>query len=213
MKTAESDVFDRLFSSYPELLCCEGAVLASYEVLADVYDNGCKLLICGNGGSAADSEHITGELMKGFNLKRPLSAGQRKAFSGFDNAQYIADNLQNALPAISLVSQTALMTAFLNDVAPDMLFAQQVFGYLTPGDALIALSTSGGSANVVNAACTAVAQGGSVVAITGRKKSRLSDVATVTINLPADTPFEVQELTLPVYHAICAALELRYFDK
>ena len=205
--------FEELYQTYPALMSCREDIERAYDCLCKTYEQGGKVLVCGNGGSAADSEHIVGELMKGFNLKRELSKEQKETFTRFEDADYLTGNLQNALPAISLVSQTGLITAFLNDVAADMLFAQQVIGYAKKGDTLIALSTSGNSKNIINAARTAEALGCAVLAVTGESGGRLRADSDVCIALPAKAPYAVQELTLPVYHALCAAVEEQFFGK
>ena len=168
--------------------------------------------MCGNGGSAADSEHIVGELMKGFNLRRPMPQELKNKFAQVENGEHIADTLQMPLRAISLASQVGVMTAFANDCDADLIFAQQILGYGDEGDILIALSTSGNSKNVVYAAETAKVLGVKVLALTGGKESKLSALSDITVKLPEYTPFEVQELTLPVYHALCAAVEAEFFE-
>lgn len=206
-------IFEKLLETYPVLEVCRDDILNAYNLLFSCYQNGGKVLVCGNGGSAADSEHIVGELMKGFNLRRPLSEEEQARFSVVEGGAEIAAKLQGALPAISLVSQVGLITAFSNDVDPSLIFAQQVFGYAGSGsDVLIALSTSGNSANVVNAALTAKVVGTKSLAITGEKESRLSSLSDVCIKTPACTPYEVQEYTLPIYHALCAMLESALFS-
>ncbi len=205
--------FEELLIAYPALTNCLNDIRSAYACLYDTYAKGGKVLVCGNGGSAADSEHIVGELMKGFKLKRELSQKQRSLFSGYDNAEYIADNLQNALPAISLVSQTSLITAYLNDVSADMLFAQQVFAYAKKGDTLIALSTSGNSENVITAARVALSLLCNVISLTGEDGGKLKEDSTICIRLPASEPYAVQEFTLPVYHALCAAIEMKFFGE
>ena len=202
MKTS-AEIFETLYTTYPSLLPCRSDIKRAFGALLACAEKNSTVLICGNGGSAADSEHIVGELMKGFNLKRPLSTEIKDAFSSVPGGAEIAEKLQSPLRAISLVSQTGLITAFANDVAADLIFAQQV----------LALSTSGNSKNVVNAVLTSKATGIVSVAITGEKESRLSELADITIMLPANTPFEVQELTLPVYHALCAAVEAELFSE
>ncbi len=211
MKEQTVKIFDELFKRYPELLTCKDSVSKAFSLLLATYKNDGKVLVCGNGGSAADSEHIVGELMKGFNYKRELSPEQKALFSEIDNGGYIADHLQGALPAISLVSEKGLMTAFINDVEADLVFAQQVFGYLKKGDVLFALSTSGNSVNIVNAAKTAKALGGKVVSITGKDGGMLKAFSDASIVVPSDKTYIIQEYTLPVYHAICAALESEMF--
>lgn len=209
-----AEIFDTLYKTYPTLLPCRDSIEQAFKALTECAKAKATVLVCGNGGSAADSEHIVGELMKGFNLKRPLSSEQKKLFNDIPDGEAFADKLQCGIRAISLVSQTGLITAFSNDIAADMIFAQQVFAYAQRSeDVLIALSTSGNSKNVVNSVYAAKAAGIRSVAITGENDSKLSEYSDITIKLPAHTPFEVQELTLPVYHALCAAVEAEMFDE
>lgn len=172
---------------------------------------GGKILVCGNGGSAADAEHIVGELMKGFRLHRPLSAVEKEAFEEVKDGRKLADSLQKGIPAISLNSHTALMTAVGNDTDYRMVFAQQVYGYGQKGDVLIAMSTSGCSANVVEAAKTARVLGMKVIGITGEESSELEEYSDICFRMPAGETYQVQEYTLPLYHALCAMLEERMF--
>jgi D-sedoheptulose 7-phosphate isomerase len=178
-----------------------------------MYRHGGKLLICGNGGSAADSEHIVGELMKGYLSKRPLPDPVRQRFSAVfpDDGAYLADHLQGALPAISLVSQSSLLTAFANDVAADLIFAQQVYGYGRPGDVLLAISTSGNAANVVRAIQVARVQGLKSIGLTGRDGGALKTLCDLAIRVPADTTPTIQEYHIAVYHTLCALLEEEFF--
>lgn len=209
-----AEIFETLYNTYPALLPCRELIDEAYQILLDCARNNATVLVCGNGGSAADSEHIVGELMKGFNLRRPLSDEKKALFNGIPKGNEIADKLQSGIRAISLVSQVGLISAFANDVDADLVFAQQVFAYAQKKeDVLIGLSTSGNSRNIVKAAYAAKAVGIRSIAITGDKPSKLSDTADVTIMLPAHTPFEVQEFTLPVYHALCAAVEADMFDR
>lgn len=206
-------IFNTLYETYPVLRCCETEIEAAYALLKTAVDNRALIMVCGNGGSAADCEHITGELMKGFNLKRPLSPAEKAKFDGVEGGAAIADKLQGAIRCISLVSQVGVISAFANDIDPALVYAQQVWGYAaSPKDVLICLSTSGNSENIVNAAKTAKAAGIRTLAITGEADSVLSALCDVTVKLPAHTPFAVQELTLPVYHALCAALEAELFN-
>ena len=213
MKKSAEKFLTELIKKYPSLLSCEKDIKAAYELLFNCYKNSGKVLVCGNGGSAADSEHIVGELMKGFHLPRRLTDKEKSSFSRFPDGEKIANGLQKGLPAISLVSHTGLMTAFLNDCAPELLFAQQVYGYMKASDVLIGLSTSGNSENVVNACITAKALKGKAIAITGEKESKLSEICDVTIKLPSYDTAEIQEYTLPVYHCICAMLEEEFFGR
>lgn len=204
-------IFETLYKSYPVLSDNADEIEAAYRLLSVCADKG-TIMVCGNGGSASDSEHIVGELMKGFNLKRPLSQEDIDKFTG-DDKENIAKKLQYGIRAISLVSQVGVISAFANDCDPSLVFAQQVFAYAqNENDVLIALSTSGNSLNIVNAVKAAKAAGIKAVAITGGKDSKLSALCDVTIKLPAFTPFEVQEYTLPVYHALCAQLEADKFN-
>ena len=185
-------------------------LLSAYRLLKDCYDGGGLVLTCGNGGSAADSEHIVGELMKGFLSRRPLNEKDAAVFTGLADEKF-PKKLQKALPAIALVSQTALLSAYANDVDASMVFAQQAYAYAKENDVLIGLSTSGNSANVVNAAIAAKAKGAKVIALTGEKESRLSELADVAFRVPSQETFVVQEYHLPIYHALCALIELAYF--
>lgn len=209
-----TEIFNTLYSTYPALVPCRESIEKAFTLLTECAKAKATVLVCGNGGSAADSEHIVGELVKGFNLKRPLSAEQKALFEDIPNGEAIAEKLQCGIRAISLVSQTGVITAFANDVSADLIFAQQVFAYAQKHeDVLIALSTSGNSKNVVNAVYTAKAAGIRSIAVTGENESKLSEYSDITIKLPAHTPFEVQEFTLPVYHALCAAVEAELFDE
>lgn len=204
------EVLRTLFENYSDLLACEEDVHAAARLVTDSFRLGGKLLVCGNGGSAADSEHVVGELMKSFRFKRPVDSAfvesYRKA-NGIDAPTW----LEGALPAISLVSQTALSTAFGNDEVAVGVFAQQVYGYGKPGDVLLAISTSGNSANVVEAVRVARAKGVHVVSLTGSQESTLTPLSNICIRVPRSEVFRVQELHLPVYHALCAAAEAELF--
>ncbi len=199
--------FDELFLRYPSLEECRAEIDSAYNILKDCYKNKGKVLACGNGGSAADADHIVGELMKGFLLRRPI---KDKAANG-DGEILLC--LQGALPAISLNAHSALFSAFSNDLSFENVYAQQVWGYGEKNDALIALSTSGNSLSVVNAVRAANAAGINSVAVTGAKDSKLSEISTVCIKLPETETFKIQELTLPVYHCLCAMLEAEFFGE
>ncbi len=201
-------IFSELFERYPHLTNCRSDIYSAFELFRNCYDNGGKILCCGNGGSAADSDHFVGELMKGFLKKRPLSDEEKNLFDD----EYISANLQKGLPAISLCAHSALMTAFENDVAPSLVFAQQVYAYAKENDVLFCFSTSGNSENIVYAAKAAKASGIKSVAVTGEKESRLSEICDICIRLPETETFKVQELTLPVYHCLAAMLEENYFE-
>ncbi len=203
-----SEFLTTLIERFPALSECEKDIISAYNLMIGCYDNGSKLLCCGNGGSAADCDHLVGELMKGFLKKRPLSDEEKDKFS-LENLAY---SLQKGLPAISLCAHSALMTAFSNDEDPDFVFAQQVYGYANKGDILVAFSTSGNSANIVYAAMAAKAAGVAVISITGANESRLSEISDVCIRIPETETFKIQELTLPVYHCLAAMVEENYFE-
>jgi len=196
------DVFDDLVARYPQLKGCEGEIAKAYEILLACYRNGGKVLTCGNGGSASDAEHIVGELLKKFKKHRDIDAAIAAKLPS-----ELAAKLEGALPAVSLVSMSGILTAFANDVAWETAFAQQVYGLGRAGDVLIALSTSGNSANCVAAALVARAKGLKVVAMTGAGGGKLAAVADAAIKVPETETYKIQELHLPVYHALCAALE------
>lgn len=204
-----------LLKRYPCLENCRSDIEAAVNMLKSSYKQGGKLLVCGNGGSCADSEHIVGELMKGFLLKRKPDVKFKAALknSGYEDYEYIADNLQGALPAISLPSQTALISAFANDVSSDMVYAQLVYGYGNINDVFLGISTSGNSKNVVCGAKVAKAKGLKTLALTGEKESKLSEVCDISIKVPETETYKVQELHLPVYHYICYELEKEFFEE
>jgi len=180
-------------------------------MLNQSWKDGGKLLVCGNGGSCADAGHIVGELMKSFKLRRPIKPEIREKLSAFPDGKSIAGSLEGALPAISLCSQAPLMTAFMNDADASLVFAQQVYGYGRPSDVLLAISTSGNSKNCLNAAMTAKALGMKVVSLTGAGGGKLAKLSDILIDVPETETFKVQELHLPVYHAVCAMVEADNF--
>lgn len=186
-------------------------VYKAYEILLESCRNGGKILACGNGGSASDSAHIVGELMKGFRLDRTLDESEKAVFSEVEGGEFLAEHLQKGIPAISLCAGDALLTAVGNDTAYRMVFAQQVYGYGNCGDVLIAMSTSGNSENVVEAAKTARVKGLKVIGITGLRDSKLELYSDVCLKMPSEETYRIQEYTLPVYHALCAMLEAELF--
>ncbi len=204
---------DILISRYPVLSVCESDIIAAYKLLVASYEQGGKLLITGNGGSAADSEHTVGELMKAFVLPRKLKTEQRNALIAVDEelGSVLADNLQGAMPAIALDGHIALSTAYMNDCEPLLCFAQQVNGYGYSGDVFLGISTSGNSKNVLYAAVTAKAKGLKVIGLTGAKENKLMKFADVCIRVPETETYKIQELHLPVYHTLCLMLEEKFF--
>lgn len=213
MKKTTEIIIEKLNKRYPDLDVY--SVNLAIEEIINCYKQKNKLLVCGNGGSASDSLHIVGELMKGFLLPRKLDYKKQEEIKTLfpKTAQYFIDNLQGTLPAISLVSETALSTAYANDKSPDLSFAQQVLGHGNTGDILIAISTSGNSKNVIYAAQIAKVQGMKVISLTGSKGGNLKEVSDILINVPSDETYIIQEYHLPVYHAICAAVENEMFSE
>ena len=204
-----------LLKRYPQLEPCKESICSAYSNLRDTYENGGKLLACGNGGSASDAAHIVGELMKSFVLKRDIGpvANRLREQLPEEEAEYLIENLQGALSAISLHGELALVSAYANDVASDMIYAQQVLGYGKAGDSLLAISTSGNSSNVVRAAEVAKALGLHTFGLTGQSGGRLKDICDVCICVPETETFQVQELHLPVYHTLCLMLESHFFGE
>ena len=216
IKVSTAKKIDELIERYPALEICHADLNISMEKLCDAFRAGHKLITCGNGGSAADAMHIVGELMKGFLLPRKLQTFKkdfiRRAEKLFPNdVNYFNANLQCALPAISLVSETALNTAFANDNAPDLSFAQQILGIGQAGDVLLAISTSGNSDNVIYAVEVAKIVGLTTIALTGRRGGKLKHIADYSICVPADSAYTIQEYHLPIYHTICLAVENEFF--
>ena len=204
-----------LLARYPVLTACEKEIVAARDALISCYKNGGKVLLAGNGGSCADCDHIVGELMKGFLLRRPVSNEFEEllAKEGGEEGRALAKNLQGSLSAISLPGQTALVSAYCNDVEPAAVYAQLVLGHGNPEDVLICMSTSGNSKNIYYAALVAKAKGVKTIGMTGQKDSRLSAICDICIQVPETETYKIQELHLPVYHDICADVEAAFFDK
>lgn len=204
---------DLLVERYPSLESAKNDIVAAYLLLEESYENGGKLLVAGNGGSAADAEHIVGELMKGFKLPRKPEAdfAEKLVEENQELGAVLAENLQGALPAIALDGHPALSTAYMNDCEPLLCFAQQVNGYGKSGDVFLGISTSGNSKNVLFAATTAHAKGMKVIGLTGAKDSKLKDMSDVCIKAPQTETYMIQELHLPIYHCLCLMLEDRFF--
>lgn len=215
MKYGQIKIINELLERYPKLKSGESDIIKAFEIIRDTYVEGGKLLVAGNGGSAADSEHIVGELMKGFVKQRPLSDEMKEVLCSTDEfyGKELAEKLQGALPAISLVGHPGLSTAYLNDVDPVLGFAQQVNGFGKEGDVFFAISTSGNSKNILYAMVMAKAKGMKVVALTGRDGGKMKDYADVSIVVDEMETFKIQELHLPVYHALCLMIEEEFFDK
>lgn len=199
---------DELIVRYPSLMNNYESIENSCKLLIECFSSGGKLLCCGNGGSSADCDHIVGELMKGFLKQRKLNKIEKNKFSD----EFLANGLQNGLPALSLTSQSSVITAFSNDCEPALIFAQQVYSLGNKGDVLIALSTSGNSENVVYALKTAKSKELKTISITGKHGGECKKYSDLCIALPETQTYKIQELTLPVYHCICATIE-DYFYK
>ena len=206
MKESVKSIFDELFVRRPELEVCRAEIEKAFELLVRSFRSGGKVLVCGNGGSAADAEHICGELLKKFKKPRPLPVGVAARLR-----PELAARLEGGLGAVSLVSMSGFISAFSNDVGWECAFAQQVLALAASGDVLIALSTSGNSANCVAAAEVARAKECLSIAFTGREESLLSNECDVAIRVPETETFKVQELHLSVYHMLCAAIEEEMF--
>ena len=206
---------DMLISRYPALEELRDNIRLAYEAMERCYANGGKLLVAGNGGSAADAEHIVGELMNDFILPRSVSEEFSLKLLSADPelGAVLAEKLQGALPAIALNGHAALITAYVNDGDPQLCFAQQVNGYGKPGDVFLAISTSGNSKNVLYAATVAKAKGMQVVGLTGGRENKLAAISDVCIGVPATVTYQIQELHLPVYHCLCQMLEERFFGE
>lgn len=204
---------DMLISRYPALEEVREDIIAAYLLMEECYECGGKLLVAGNGGSAADAEHIVGELMKGFKMQRKLETDFAEKLIAVNRELgcILAKNLQNALPAIALDGHMALSTAYMNDCEPLLCFAQQVNGYGKAGDVLLGISTSGNSKNILFAATTAHAKGMKVIGLTGTKDSKLNTMSDVCIKAPQIETYMIQELHLPIYHCLCLMLEDKFF--
>lgn len=205
---------DELIDRYPKLESIKKDIEVAYELIKNMYKDGGKLLVGGNGGSAADSEHIVGELMKGFCKKRKISTDLTEKLENIneDLGLELGKCLQGALKAIAITGHTGLTTAFANDVDPNMIFAQQVYGYGDNKDILLCISTSGNSKNLIYAAITAKAKGMKVITLTGKDGGKLKEYSDISIIVPENETFKIQELHLPIYHALCLELEEFFFE-
>lgn len=203
-----------LYERYETLITAKESIESAKDAIIKSFEAGGKLLLCGNGGSSADCDHIVGELMKGFLSKRPLSAAQKRSMTenaGFIDEKWL-DQLQGGLPAISLTSQSALNTAFCNDVNPELVYAQQLMGLGKKEDVVFCISTSGNSKNVCAAAAVGKALGITVIGLTRKSGGKLKETADICICVPETETYKVQELHLPVYHYLCAEIENHFFD-
>lgn len=218
MKTLEARLekhIDLLIERYPILAECRQSFIDAYLIMEEAYEGDHKLLIAGNGGSAADSEHIAGELMKRFKTPRPVTPEMAEKLIAIDPVRGadLAKNLERGLMAIPLVAHEALSTAYINDVDGLGVFAQQLFGFGRPGDVFLGISTSGNSKNVMSATVVARALGIKVIGLTGAKGGELAEVADVAVKVPETETYMIQELHLPVYHCWCLMLEDKFFGE
>lgn len=204
---------DTLTERYPQLTACRADVARAYQIMEDAYRRDGKLLVAGNGGSAADSEHIAGELMKRFKIPRPVDAAFAEKLIAADPVRgpKLARNLERGLMAIPLVAHEALTTAYINDVDGYGVFAQQLLGFGRAGDVFLGISTSGNSQNIMNAVAVAKALDIKVIGLTGADGGELARAADVAIRVPESETYKIQELHLPVYHCLCLMLEDRFF--
>ena len=206
-------LLEELIRRYPQLKDISDKINEGAERLIRCYQNGNKVLICGNGGSSSDSDHIAGELLKGFEQKRPLNDSVKSSLLSISGKRgpYLAEKLQTSLPAISLSAHSGLVTAVANDTDATLMYAQQVIGFGEPGDVLLAISTSGNAQNVLDAAITARAKGMTVIGMTGETGGKLKSFCDILINVPEKRTSYVQELHLPVYHTLCLMIEFHFF--
>ncbi|MDR2650133.1 MAG: SIS domain-containing protein [Clostridiales bacterium] len=206
-------LISELITRYPRLASVRQSIIDAYLLMEDCYANGGKLLVAGNGGSAADSEHIVAELMKRFKRPRPVGGAFAERLKAVDEIRgaKLAKNLEYSLPAIALVAHEALSTAYINDVDGHGVFAQQLFGYGKAGDVFVGISTSGNSENILNAAVVAKALGVKILGLTGSGGGKLAGIADVTVKAPETETYKIQELHLPIYHCWCLMLEERFF--
>lgn len=205
---------DELIRRYPQLESIKGEIYEAYKILYNSYKNGNKLLVAGNGGSAADSDHIVGELMKGFKKKREIAEDIKERLKSIDEekGEVLSQELQGTLRTIALTNHNALNTAYGNDVNGDLIFAQQLYGYGDKGDVFLAISTSGNSKNILYASVVAKAKGMKIIGLTNEYGGQLNDIADICIKVPETETFKVQELHLPIYHCLCLMLENEFFE-
>ena len=212
VKETTQKIYEELFERYPQLSSQKENILRAFDIIRTTYQNDGKLLVGGNGGGSSDSEHIVGELLKSFKKNRAIDGEvKEKLLAMGEEGDYLVSRLEGALPAVSLISQTGILTAFSNDKSWDTALAQQAYGLGKEGDCLILLSTSGNSQNCVYAALVAQTKGIKTLAFTGAKHGKLKAVCDVTLQAPETETYKVQELHLPIYHCLCAMIEEELF--
>lgn len=212
-KTGSNAIKEELLARYPKLAECSGEIDSAYEALVRCFQNGGRLLVAGNGGSAADSEHISGELVKSFRFHRETDPEMKCSLQRMfgEEGEHLGGLLEGALPAIPLTAFSSILTAYSNDADPEAAFAQILYGLGSPGDVFLGITTSGNSENIFRALMTAKAKGLATICLTGRGGGRCGRIADVTIHVPENETYLIQELHLPVYHALCAMLEVSFF--
>ena len=213
MKLTTKYHLDKLLEIHPELSIIKESLICGFDTMSHSFRNHGKLLVCGNGGSASDADHIVGELMKGFMLNRPEDKFLAEKLNGYDDSGKLSNSLQLAFPAINLSAHVALNTAICNDISSDMAFAQQVLGYGNEGDVLLGISTSGNSKNVINAAKVAKALGLETIGLTGEDGGNMNELFDVLIKAPSIFTASIQEMHLPIYHTLCAMLEEEFYGE
>ena len=211
MKPTTKENFELLFTRYPVLEGCKADILSAYKTLENCYRNGGRVYLCGNGGSAADCEHIVGELMKSFKCRRPLKKEFVDKLLQTEDGELLSKTLEGGLPAVSLCGHPALTSAFANDKNPTLGFAQQLSVLAKEGDVLVSISTSGNSKNCVYATLVAKAMGVKTLFLGGGTGGKLKTVSDISIVVPESETYKVQELHLPIYHTLCAMLEEEFF--
>ncbi len=212
MKDTTSKIYEELFQRYPSLCSIKENILNAFNIINSTYQNGGTLYCAGNGGSSTDSEHIVGELLKSFKKYRKVDEETtKKLLSQGDNGAYLLSKLEGSLPAVSLISQTGILTAFANDKSWDTAIAQQLYGLGKKGDCLLVLSTSGNSKNCIYATLVAQVKGIKTIAFTGVGGGKLSKICDECVCVPESETYKVQELHLPIYHCLCAMLEEEFF--
>ena len=204
---------DKMLSCHKDLEYLKENITEAVNAMTKAYYKGCKIMVCGNGGSCSDADHIVGELMKGFLSKRVLDQGQKSNVirRNYDNGTYLAKALQQGIPAVSLNTHSALISAVINDIGADMMFAQQVYGLGKKGDVVIGISTGGNAENVCNALKVAKIVGATTIGMTGNKNGKMNEFCDILLDVPSPETYKIQEYHIAIYHAFCAQVEENIF--
>lgn len=209
---------EKLLDAYCGKIAAAAAIreplLKCIALLCDCFDSGGQLLICGNGGSCADADHIVGELVKGFKLDRPLAEPFAKALraQGHDGI-LLAERLQNGFPVINLAAHSALLTAIVNDLGGEYIYAQQTAVYGRKGDILLGISTSGNSRDVLYAGLAAKAKGMQTIGLTGKSGGEMERQFDILLHADAEITEDIQDIHSAIYHAICACVEYQFWGE